>query len=201
MSSGTDSLTVAALTAASQSIVRFLKKRIPMQHITLDSVDSTNAALDSHAGEVEKLRVRDVCERLIAMGCDEVAVSDTIGAAAPRDVFSTVGHILESIPSEKIALHFHDTYGTALANVYAGLQLGITRFDASAGGLGGCPYAKGASGNLATEDLVYFLDRMRIESGVNLQRVFEASNIIANRLGRALPGKQWQRLRASKPRP
>jgi len=112
-----------------------------------------------YAGEIDKSRVRNVSEKLIAMGCDEVAISDTIGAAAPRDVFSTVGHVLESIPVERIALHFHDTYGTALANVYAGLQLGIARFDASAGGLGGCPYAKGASGNLATEDLVYFLDK------------------------------------------
>lgn len=154
-----------------------------------------------YAGEIDKSRVRDVCEKLIAMGCDEVAISDTIGAAAPRDVLSTVGHVIESIHLEKISLHFHDTYDTALTNVYAGLQLGVSRFDASAGGLGGCPYAKGASGNLATEDLVYFLDRMGIESGVNLQRVYEASSHIANCLGRPLPSKQWQRLRASEPRP
>lgn len=150
-----------------------------------------------YAGEIDKSRVRDVCEKLIAMGCDEVAVSDTIGAAAPTDVMSTVGHVLESIDIEKVALHFHDTYGTALANVYAGLQLGVARFDASAGGLGGCPYAKGASGNLATEDLVYFLDRMGIETGVDLSRVFKASSQIANVLGRSLPGKQWQRMRAA----
>lgn len=149
-----------------------------------------------YAGEIDKSRVRDVCEKLIAMGCDEVAVSDTIGAAAPKDVFATLGHVLESIPIEKVALHLHDTYGTALANVYAGLQLGVARFDSSAGGLGGCPYAKGASGNLATEDLVYFLDRMGIETGVDLTRVFEASSRIAEALNRPLPSKQWQRLSA-----
>lgn len=150
-----------------------------------------------YAGEIDKSRVRDVCEKLIAMGCDEVAVSDTVGAAAANDIFSTVGHVLERIPIEKVALHLHDTYGTALTNVYAGLQLGVTRFDSSAGGLGGCPYAKGASGNLATEDLVYFLDRMGIETGVSLDRVFAASSHIADILGRALPSRQWKRLRAA----
>ncbi|MCB9852220.1 MAG: hydroxymethylglutaryl-CoA lyase [Phycisphaerales bacterium] len=153
-----------------------------------------------YAGEIDKSRVRDVCEKLIAMGCDEVAVSDTIGAAVPKDILGTVGHVLESIPLDKVALHLHDTFGTALANVYAGLQLGVARFDASAGGLGGCPYAKGASGNLATEDLVYFLDRMGIETGVNLERVFEASSGIAKVLNRVLPSKQWQRMRAIVPK-
>ncbi len=150
-----------------------------------------------YAGEIAKERVLDVTQRLIAMGCDEVAISDTIGAAAPVDIDRTVGYVLNSVPREKIALHLHDTYATALANVYAGLQLGITTFDASAGGLGGCPYAKGASGNLATEDLVYFLDRMGITSGVNLERVAAASNEIAAALGRELPSRQWRRLRAN----
>ncbi|MCA9255443.1 MAG: hydroxymethylglutaryl-CoA lyase [Phycisphaerales bacterium] len=150
-----------------------------------------------YAGEIDKRVVRDVCDKLRQMGCDEIAVSDTIGAAAPRDIFATVGHVLESIDVGNVALHLHDTFGTALANVYAGLELGVARFDASAGGLGGCPYAKGASGNLATEDLVYFLDRMGIETGVSLNRVFEASSYIAETLGRPLPSRQWQRLRAA----
>lgn len=148
-----------------------------------------------YAGEVAKERVRGVCERLIAMGCDEVAISDTIGAAAPRDVERTVGHVLERVPREKTALHFHDTYGTALANVYAGLMLGVATFDASAGGLGGCPYAKGASGNLATEDLVYFLERMGISTGVDVGKVAAASSVIAAALGRELPGRNWKRMR------
>jgi hydroxymethylglutaryl-CoA lyase len=149
-----------------------------------------------YEGEVPKEKTREVCERLIEMGVDEVAVSDTIGAAAPTDVLETVGFVLQRIPTEKIALHFHDTYGTALANVLAGLQLGVTTFDASAGGLGGCPYAPGASGNLATEDLVYMLERMKIHTGIDLNKLAEASTIIAGALQRSLPSRQWQRIRA-----
>ncbi|HWL92985.1 MAG TPA: hydroxymethylglutaryl-CoA lyase [Phycisphaerae bacterium] len=148
-----------------------------------------------YAGEIAKERVREVTQRLLAMGCDEVAISDTIGAAAPTDVIRTVGFVLDRVAASMLALHFHDTYGTALANVYAGLQLGISTFDSSAGGLGGCPYAVGASGNLATEDLVYFLDRMHVATGVTLDKVAAASNVIAEALGRDLPGKQWKRLR------
>jgi hydroxymethylglutaryl-CoA lyase len=151
-----------------------------------------------YEGDVDKERVRDVASRLLAMGVDEVSISDTIGAAAPTDVNDTVGHLLESIPAEKIALHFHDTYGTALANVLAGLGLGISTFDASAGGLGGCPFAPGASGNLATEDLVYMLDRMGIETGARLDKVADASNVVASALGRELPGRQLRRLNAAR---
>lgn len=151
-----------------------------------------------YAGEVAKERVLDVTTRLLAMGCDEAAISDTIGAAVPRDIDRTVGFLLGSLPRNQIALHLHDTYGTALANVYAGLQCGISTFDSSAGGLGGCPYAKGASGNLATEDLVYFLDRMGIDCGVNLDTLARASSLIASVLGRRLPSKQWQRLTAGR---
>lgn len=150
-----------------------------------------------YEGDVPRARVREVALRLLDMGVDEVAISDTIGAASPKDVHETVGELLSAISSGKIALHFHDTYGTALANVVAGLQLGITTFDSSAGGLGGCPYAPGASGNLATEDLVYLLDRMDIHSGVELQKVFEASCLIAEALGRRLPSRQWQRLKGT----
>ncbi len=202
---------IAVFTAASDT---FTRKNINMTVAeSLDTFSGTVAAARAgglavrgyvstafvcpYEGEIDKSRVRDVCEKLVAMGCDEVAISDTIGAAAPRDVTATVGHVLDAIPVERIALHFHDTYGTALVNVFAGLQLGVARFDSSAGGLGGCPYARGASGNLATEDLVYFLDRMGIASGVSLDRVYEASSHIASRLGRSLPSKQWQRLRAA----
>jgi hydroxymethylglutaryl-CoA lyase len=149
-----------------------------------------------YEGEIEPQRVLDVALRLLEVGCDEVAISDTIGAASPRDVCTTIGLLRETISADQLALHLHDTYGTALANVVTGLQMGITTFDASAGGLGGCPYAPGAAGNLATEDLVYLLDRLDVWSGVDLRRVFAASEIIASELGRALPGKQFQRLRA-----
>ncbi len=150
-----------------------------------------------YEGNVPRERVFEVTTRLLEMGVEQVAVSDTIGAASPKDIFDTVGLLLQSIPREKIALHFHDTYGTALANVLAGLQLGITTFDSSAGGLGGCPYAPGASGNLATEDLVYMLDRMGIHTGVDLRKVFEASCLIADVLGRRMPSRQWQRLKGA----
>jgi hydroxymethylglutaryl-CoA lyase len=100
--------------------------------------------------------------------------------------------LLQVIPPSKLAMHFHDTRGTALANTLSALEMGITTFDASAGGLGGCPYAPGASGNLATEDLVYMLDGMRIETGVDLNRLVEASKIIAPFLDHPLPGKALQ---------
>jgi hydroxymethylglutaryl-CoA lyase len=150
-----------------------------------------------YEGEVPKERVREVAAALLALGVDEVSLGDTIGAAAPRDVERVVEHVAGAVPKRKIALHFHDTYGTALANVHAGLQLGITTFDASAGGLGGCPYAPGASGNLATEDLVYFLDRMGIACGVDLKKLAAASFAIERVLGRTLPSKQLQRLRSA----
>jgi hydroxymethylglutaryl-CoA lyase len=145
-------------------------------------------------GEIPAPRVRDLAERLLALGADEVAISDTIGAASPRDVFETVGHCLQRVPAGRIALHFHDTYGTALANVLAGLELGVTTFDSSAGGLGGCPFAPGAAGNVATEDLVYMLERMGISTGVNLAKVVHAARLIADALGRTLPSRNATRL-------
>jgi hydroxymethylglutaryl-CoA lyase len=151
-----------------------------------------------YEGEVSKEKVLQVSQALLRMGVDEISLGDTIGAAAPNNVYDTVGHVLELIPREQIALHFHDTYGTALANVVAGLELGITTFDASAGGLGGCPYAPGASGNLATEDLLYLLDRMGIVTGVSLEKLAEASAFMQQVLGRPLPSKQLQRLSACK---
>ena len=127
-------------------------------------------------GDVKKERVRDVCAALLEMGVDEVAISDTVGAAAPSDIRSVLECVLDRVALQNIALHLHATYGTALANVLAGLQMGVTTFDASAGGLGGCPFAPGAAGNLATEDLVYMLDRMNIETGVDLKAVISAAS-------------------------
>lgn len=149
-----------------------------------------------YEGDIAKEKVLEVTQALAELGVDEISLGDTIGAAAPNNVYDTVGYILNHISQERLALHFHDTYGTALANVVAGLDMGITTFDASAGGLGGCPYAPGASGNLATEDLVYMLTRMGITTGVNLNTLTEASLIIQNVLGRPLPSKQLQRLKA-----
>jgi hydroxymethylglutaryl-CoA lyase len=146
-------------------------------------------------GEIAKERVLEVTQRLLDMGVDEVAISDTIGAAAPTDVERTVGHVTAAVPVARIALHMHDTYGTAVANVCAGLSLGVTTFDASCGGLGGCPYAPGAAGNLATEDLVYLLERMGRPTGVDLAKLVAAADFIAGVLGRSLPSRNWRRMR------
>jgi len=152
-------------------------------------------------GDVAPEKVLDLAQRVLDLGADEVALSDTIGAAAPRDVQRLLEATLPRIPAERIALHLHDTYGTALANVFAGLQMGIHTFDTTAGGLGGCPFAPGAAGNLATEDLVYMLERMGIHTGVNLDGVLSAAHLIADLLARDLPGRQWRRWQASCPAP
>ena len=145
-----------------------------------------------YEGSVAPERVRDVSVMLDAMGVDEISLGDTIGVGTPRQVEGVLGLLLEKIPAARLALHFHDTRGTALANVIAGLGMGIAIFDSSAGGLGGCPYAPGASGNLSTEDLLYMLDGMGIETGVALNKVVEASRFIERALGRDLPSRYLQ---------
>jgi len=151
-----------------------------------------------YEGEVSRERVRDVTEALLEMGVDEVAISDTIGAAVPRDIIETVGHVLERVPKDRIALHLHDTYGLALANVHAGLELGIASYDATAGGFGGCPYAPGAAGNIATEDLVYLLDRLGIETNIDLEQVVAAAEIVAGALGKDPPSRQFRRIQSAR---
>src|SRR5206468_5770380 len=126
-------------------------------------------------------------KRLITMGAYEVAVSDTIGIAHPGQVPRVLEAVLARVPSRQLALHFHDTRGTALANVLAALPFGIETFDASAGGLGGCPYAPGAAGNLATDDLIYMLDGLGIETGVSLARLSGASAFIGALIDHPLP--------------
>jgi isopropylmalate/homocitrate/citramalate synthase len=150
-------------------------------------------------GEVPAARVAEVASALIGMGAFEVAVSDTIGVAHPGQVPRVVAAVAERVPLERMALHFHDTRGTALANVLAALQLGVATFDASAGGLGGCPYAPGATGNLATEDLVYMLDGLEIETGVDLSALLEASRFMESRIGHALPSRYYQAVRSRLP--
>jgi isopropylmalate/homocitrate/citramalate synthase len=143
-------------------------------------------------GHVAPERVAEVSGALIDMGAFEVAVSDTIGIAHPGQVPSVLDAVTARVPIEKVALHFHDTRGTALANVLTALDYGITTFDASAGGLGGCPYAPGATGNLATEDLVYMLDGLGIETGVSLDAVVQASAYMEPRVGHRLPSRYFR---------
>ena len=131
--------------------------------------------------------------RLLALGVDEVCFGDTIGVGVPSQVTALVQLAVSSgIPVERIGLHFHDTRGTALANVVAGLDAGIRCFDASTGGTGGCPYAPGAAGNLATEDLVYLLDGLGYDHGVDLAGVLDAAAFISRTLGRPLSTKVGQ---------
>ena len=145
-----------------------------------------------YEGDVPPEKVLEVSARLLDLGCYEVSVGDTIGVGTPMQVQGVVGILLQVIPASKLAMHFHDTRGTALANTLAALEMGIATFDASSGGLGGCPYAPGASGNLATEDLIYMLDHMGIDTGVSLDRLVSASTIIGQYIDHPLPGKYLQ---------
>jgi hydroxymethylglutaryl-CoA lyase len=149
-------------------------------------------------GTVAPERVADLAARLTDLGVFEVAISDTIGIAHPGQVPSVLDAVLARVPVDQIALHFHDTRGTALANVLASLPYGVATFDASAGGLGGCPYAPGAAGNLATDDLIYMLDGLGIETGVSLAALSDASSFIASKIDHRLPSRYAQAVEATR---
>jgi hydroxymethylglutaryl-CoA lyase len=141
-------------------------------------------------------RVVDVARRLDALGVDEISIGDTIGVATPNQVADLIERLSAHLELGRLAMHFHDTRGTALANVVVALQCGIAIFDSSAAGLGGCPFAPGASGNVATEDLVYMLHGMHIETGVSLEGVVRASALIATVIGHAPTSKYYQAVNA-----
>jgi hydroxymethylglutaryl-CoA lyase len=146
-----------------------------------------------YQGAVGEAAVVGVAQQLFDLGVDEVAVSDTIGVAVPGDVRRVLSALLNAgVAPNRLAMHFHDTRGTALANVTAALELGVRAFDSSTGGTGGCPYAPGAAGNLATEDLVYMLDREGLTHGVSLDGVLTAARFISETLGRPLATKVGQ---------
>ena len=137
-----------------------------------------------YEGQVSPQQVAQVAKELFAMGCYEVSLGDTIGTGTPTATRTLFEAVTAYVPREKLAGHFHDTYGQALVNIYASLQEGIAVFDSSIAGLGGCPYAKGASGNVATEDVVYMLNGMGIETGVDMDKLLLAGEHICNVLGR-----------------
>jgi hydroxymethylglutaryl-CoA lyase len=145
-----------------------------------------------YSGRVGPEAVLRVAVPLREMGCDEIALGDTIGAATPVEVTTLIERLIRDMPAGMVAVHFHDTRGTALANVLAALACGVATVDASAGGLGGCPFAPGASGNLATEDLLYMLHGMGIETGVDLDAVAAASRGLAPALGHPMPSRYLQ---------
>jgi hydroxymethylglutaryl-CoA lyase len=138
-----------------------------------------------YEGYVPPSKVLEVSLRLLDLGVEQVSVGDTIGVGTPNQVEDLLSTLFERIDRDALAVHFHDTRGTALANVVVALQMGISTIDASSAGLGGCPYAPGASGNLATEDLLYMLDGMGVSTGVDIKKLVEASTYIVEQLGKA----------------
>jgi hydroxymethylglutaryl-CoA lyase len=142
-----------------------------------------------YEGEVAPLKVAEVARALMDLGCYEVSLGDTIGVGTPGSVLRMLEAVAREVPVKKIAGHFHDTYGMAVANIHASLQFGVNVFDSSVAGLGGCPYAKGASGNVATEDVVYLLNGLGIQTGIDLDKLVAAGEFISAHLGRA-PGSK-----------
>ncbi|MBD8003486.1 hydroxymethylglutaryl-CoA lyase [Bacillus norwichensis] len=150
-----------------------------------------------YEGKIEEADTLSLCQEFAEAGVDELSVADTIGMAVPTESFSLFSKIKQELPKLMIAAHFHDTRKTALANIYAALQAGIDRFDTSAGGLGGCPFAPGATGNVATEDVVYMLQRMGIDTGINLEKLTEAIDLIAPAVSRPINTGYYQLARKS----
>lgn len=142
-----------------------------------------------YEGEVDPRRGLELAKHLLGAGCYQISLGDTIGVGTPLQTEKILQLFTSAVAVEQIALHLHDTRGTALANVLVGLQAGVTTFDASVAGLGGCPYAPGAAGNLATEDLVYTLHGMGIETGIDLEKLWQAGQVAEAIVGRELPGK------------
>lgn len=145
-----------------------------------------------YEGSVSTDNVVRVSETLFELGIEELSLGDTIGVANPKQVQDVLDILLKRFPAQQLALHFHNTRGLALANILASLDKGITTFDASLGGLGGCPYAPGASGNVATNDLLYMLDKMGIETGIHQDKLFSAAQFIQDKVGRPLPSHSLQ---------
>ena len=154
-----------------------------------------------YEGDVDPGRVADLAGALLAAGVDQLSLGDTTGMGNPLQVTRVLERLdAEGVPLHQLALHMHDTRGTALANVYAGWRAGIRTFDASTGGLGGCPYAPGASGNLASEDLIYMFEAMGVQTGVDLDALAEAGHYVEEALGRELPGRYHLYHRGSRQR-
>ncbi len=153
-----------------------------------------------YEGEVPVKQVAQICERLFNLGVYEVSLGDTIGVATPHQVKSVMNELVGNFGPERLAGHFHDTRGTALVNAYVSLEVGITTLDSSFGGLGGCPYAPGAAGNVATEDLVYMLEGMGVKTGINLDALCRVSSYVQEKIGRKLPSKVLQSFLATEGR-
>uniref|UniRef100_UPI0037E91462 3-hydroxy-3-methylglutaryl-CoA lyase, cytoplasmic n=1 Tax=Semicossyphus pulcher TaxID=241346 RepID=UPI0037E91462 len=145
-----------------------------------------------HEGHIEPTKVAEVAKRLYEMGCYEISLGDTIGVGTPGSMFKMLQSVMKEVPTSALAVHCHDTYGQALANILIALQMGVCVVDSAVAGLGGCPYARGSSGNVSTEDVLYMLHGMGIETGVNLPKVVEAGDFICNHLRRKTNSKVSQ---------
>jgi isopropylmalate/homocitrate/citramalate synthase len=150
-----------------------------------------------YEGDVRPAAVASLAGELYSMGCYEVSLGDTIGVGTPKKIRAVIEAVARKVPMAKIGGHYHDTYGQALANIYASLELGMKTFDSSVAGLGGCPYAKGATGNVASEDVVYMLDGLGIDTGIDLHKLFRAGQFICRELGRE-PASRVARALAAK---
>ena len=137
-----------------------------------------------YEGDIDPEQVALVAEKLFAMGCYEISLGDTVGVGNPNSVTKMIQAVSTRVPTDKLAVHFHDTYGQALTNIYAALQLGVSVVDSAIAGLGGCPYAKGASGNVATEDVVYMLNGLGISTGIDFNKLLQAGWFISDTLGK-----------------
>lgn len=206
---------VAVFTAASESFTRAninstinesLQNFKPVVALAQQNAVSVRGYVSTafgcpYEGHVLPSKVREVTLRLFEMGISRVSLGDTIGVGTPNQVEDVLGLLLRDVKVDMLAVHFHDTRGTALANVLTALELGITTVDSSSAGLGGCPYAPGASGNLATEDLLYMLNGMGIKTGVDIGKVAEASLYISGYLGKRPASKYLQAIMGDKPSP
>lgn len=193
---------IAVFTAASESFTRrnvnatiaesVERSRLVVERAAVDGVHVRGYVSTAWGcpfeGDVAPAAVHDVVARLADLGIADVSIGDTIGVAVPAQIEPVIGPLLEFDADLRVALHLHDTRGTALANAWTGLQLGVTTFDASVGGLGGCPFAPGATGNLATEDLVWMLHRCGVGTGVDLEALVEVARWITGKLGRPISG-------------
>src|SRR3954469_18972403 len=145
-----------------------------------------------YEGAVDPARAVELCRELRALGCYQVSLGDTIGVATPRQVRDVLSRVLAEIPAPEVAVHFHDTRGTALANILVAVEMGITTVDSALGGLGGCPYAPGASGNVATEDVIYMLEGMGVRTGVDLDKLVYAARLVSTLVGHEMPSKYYR---------
>lgn len=145
-----------------------------------------------YEGKIDEKDTVKLCSEFVEAGVDELSVADTIGMASPNEAYSLFSKLKKEFPSTMLTAHFHDTRKLALANIFASLQAGIDRFDTSAGGLGGCPFAPGAAGNAATEDVVYMLERMGIDTGVNLEKLLDAIEIVRPHLSRQIESSYYR---------